>query len=226
MSVEHGGERVPSFSTDGVGAGQGKRQSPDIFAAGVTVARDRVAAVAEGAGVAHPPWAITAFAESGWSGRSGTDAPRLKWVAAESLRPQAAVRVSEAPELSGRQAAAVAFAGCGNAAEAHALLESLNPGLDPIAQYLDDNALYAATVAGAARVWRALCRGGDESGFVYKCGKGKSEFQFFGFPDGLRAFWTVSPSGARVTRRSEHVEFMITSESGWTMTCLGSHTFV
>jgi len=173
MAVTVGGRRLPDLSTDGVGTGQGKRQSPDIFAAGVSLSRDRTVAVADGAGVVHPPWAIRAFGSRWEDNAQPGGAVRRDWCADRALQVLAqehSPHLQEEAELE--RAAKEAFDQCGGMEEAAALPERLGPDLDPIQQYLDDNALYAPTPTGILAVWRALVAAGDEAAFVHKCGGG------------------------------------------------------
>ena len=82
MTIRTGAHALPSMATPGVGSGQGRRQSPDSFVAGASLARDRVSAMAEEASVAHPAWAVDAYGHLPAVGDGGAAAePRREWYA-------------------------------------------------------------------------------------------------------------------------------------------------
>ena len=77
-----------------------------------------------------------------------------------------------------QQRAAETLRGAQTSTEQLCIAEAVARGRAWIAQYMDDNVLYAATVPGVRLAAEALVRAGNTCGSTYKTGRGKTEFQF------------------------------------------------
>ncbi len=76
--MDYRGQREP-LSTGGGGAGQGKRQSPDIFNLVSIFVRDRVEGAAEGAAVRMPDWILAALGQMRRRAPAPAAARRREW---------------------------------------------------------------------------------------------------------------------------------------------------
>ena len=74
---------------------------------------------------------------------------------------------------------------CRSDAERLLVYEHLSTGHDVIQQYLDDNSVYAATLAGLRAAWESLRDTGNSIGTTLRRGPGKIEF-YSSFAPGAR----------------------------------------
>jgi hypothetical protein len=67
------------------------------------------------------------------------------------------------------------------------------------------------SVAGAREAWAAIVNAGDATGFAYRCGKGKSEAQFFCFPAECKVWlenWEVPAQGSDKLRSCQDHDYL------------------